>query len=333
MLSRRTLLGIISSLLLLATLFAARNRHTRAENLPKDHQRCSVETQQGTREYLLFAPPQTSSNDPRPLVIMLHGFGGSGANAAKETGWSEKATQKNLIVAYGEATRPNRATAPHFRKNPQAWNDGSGRFHAATEKMDDVAYVKTLIEHVSQNHNIDPNRIFVTGFSNGASMAFRVGAELADQVAAIAPVSGTCWLEKPKPTKSISLCYITGTEDSLNPIEGGFPKLALGGKEQGGASKPPVQTFIERWAQALQCTSTPEQITIAPGVQQRIYRRDPNIATESPVIHYVTIEGLGHHWPGGVSLVPNILVGKPSKKLIATDLIWDFFDVHSPHER
>jgi polyhydroxybutyrate depolymerase len=264
---------------------------------------------------------------------MLHGFGGSGANAAKETGWSEKATQKNLIVAYGEATRPNRATAPHFRKNPQAWNDGSGRFHAATEKIDDVAYVKTLIEHVSQNHNIDPNRIFVTGFSNGASMAFRVGAELADQVAAIAPVSGTCWLEKPKPTKSISLCYITGTEDSLNPIEGGFPKLALGGKEQGGASKPPVQTFIERWAQALKCTSTPEQITIAPGVQQRIYRRDPNIATESPVIHYVTIEGLGHHWPGGVSLVPNILVGKPSKKLIATDLIWDFFDVHSPHER
>jgi polyhydroxybutyrate depolymerase len=333
MLSRRTLLGIISSLLLLATLFAARNRHTRAEDLLKDHQRCSVETQQGTREYLLFAPPQTSSNDPRPLVIMLHGFGGSGANAAKETGWSEKATQKNLIVAYGEATRPNRATAPHFRKNPQAWNDGSGRFHAATEKIDDVAYVKTLIEHVSQNHNIDPNRIFVTGFSNGASMAFRVGAELADQVAAIAPVSGTCWLEKPKPTKSISLCYITGTEDSLNPIEGGFPKLALGGKEQGGASKPPVQTFIERWAQALKCTSTPEQITIAPGVQQRIYRRDPNIATESPVIHYVTIEGLGHHWPGGVSLVPNILVGKPSKKLIATDLIWDFFDVHSPHER
>lgn len=331
MLTRRSLLGIVSSLLLLATLFAARNRHSSAEDLPKDHQRCSVETPQGTREYLLFAPNQTSSNDPRPLVIMLHGFGGSGANAAKETGWSEKATQKNFIVAYGEATRPDRSLAPHFRKNPQAWNDGSGRFHAATEKIDDVAYIKTLIEHVSQNHPIDPNRIFVTGFSNGASMAFRVGAELSELVAAIAPVSGTCWLEKPKPSKSISLCYITGTADSLNPIEGGYPKLAFGGKEQGGAPKPPVQTFIDQWAQALQCPSPTEQLTIAPGVQQRIYRPDPNKATKGSEIHYVTIEGLGHHWPGGVSLVPNILVGKPSKKLIATDLIWDFFESHSPH--
>jgi len=328
MLSRRTLLGIISSLLLLATLFAARNRHTRAENLPKDHQRCSVETQQGTREYLLFAPPQTSSNDPRPLVIMLHGFGGSGANAAKETGWSEKATQKNFIVAYGEATRPDRSLAPHFRKNPQAWNDGSGRFHAATEKIDDVAYVKTLIDHVCQNQRIDPNRIFVTGFSNGASMAFRVGAELSELVAAIAPVAGTSWIENPKPSKPISLCYITGTADSLNPLAGGYPKLAFGGKEQGGAPKPPVQTFIDQWTQALQCNKSPERITNPPGVQLRIYRNDSNKSKDKSDVHFITVDGLGHHWPGGMSLVPNLLVGKPSNKLIATDLIWDFFENH-----
>ena len=328
MLARRALLGIVSSLGLLAILVAARFRSTNTAELPKDHQRCSVETQQGTREYTLFVPSETPSATPRPLVIMLHGFGGTAANAIKETGWSKKATLKNFIVAYGEATRPNRATAPHFRKNPQAWNDGSGRFHASNENIDDVAYVKAVIEHVSQKHSVDSNRIFVTGFSNGASMAFRIGAELAEQVAAIAPVSGTCWMEHPKPRKPISLCYITGTEDSLNPIEGGFPKLAFGGKEQGGAPKPPVQSFIGRWTEALQCTGTIELISIAPGVQQRIYRRPPSITTKTSEIYYVTIEGLGHHWPGEVSLMPNILVGNPTKKLIATDLIWDFFESH-----
>jgi poly(3-hydroxybutyrate) depolymerase len=50
-------------------------------------------------------------------------------------------------------------------------------------------------------------------------------------------VAGTCWIKSPKPANALSLWYITGTADSLNPIEGGYPKLAFGGKEQGGAAK------------------------------------------------------------------------------------------------
>jgi polyhydroxybutyrate depolymerase len=168
---------------------------------------------------------------------------------------------------------------------------------------------------------IDSERILITGFSNGASMTFRLGAELSHRPAAIAPVAGTCWIEKPEPSKALSLCYITGTADSLNPIEGGYPKLAFGGKEQGGQPKPAVQTFIDRWVAALHCPETPHLDKTSDGVRKRVYGYSP----AKSEIMYLTVEGAGHHWPGGISQAPEFLVGKPSKKLNATDVIWDFF--------
>jgi poly(3-hydroxybutyrate) depolymerase len=56
---------------------------------------------------------------------------------------------------------------------------------------------------------IDSERILITGFSNGASMAFRLGAELSHRPSAIAPVAGTCWIEKAEPSKALSLCYLS----------------------------------------------------------------------------------------------------------------------------
>jgi len=96
-----------------------------------------------------------------------------------------------------------------------------------------VAFILELINRLNTDYAFDQQRIYVTGFSNGASMAFRVGAELADRVAAIAPHSGACWSKQVAPTRALSLCYLAGTADTLNQLEGGFPKLALGGKDQG----------------------------------------------------------------------------------------------------
>ncbi|MBM3967024.1 MAG: hypothetical protein FJ308_18460 [Planctomycetes bacterium] len=311
-----------------ATLWSKSIRAT-ADDLPPRHSRRVIPTQWGDREFILHVPTSHDPTTPLPLVIMLHGFGGSGLNAAKETGWSDKADQESFIVAYPEATRPDKSIPQSFRKNPQAWNDGSARFHAVDQNVDDVSFIAAMIELIREKHAIDSRRIFVTGFSNGASMAFRVGAELSQHVAAIAPVAGTCWLKKPLPSNPISICYITGTADSLNPILGGFPKLAMGGKEQGGQPKPPVQEYIDVWRDILDCQAKPTIDEISDGVHKTVYGHG-RLGSEILVL---TVDGLGHHWPGGVSQAPHFLVGKSSNKLIATDVVWDFFQSHAGSER
>ncbi len=311
---------------------AARVQLRRAQamspTMPPMHEELTLEVDGIERRYLLHVSPNYEVAKPLPLVVMLHGMGGTALNSLHETGWSSKADSEGFIVVYPEATRPDPTKPPSLRKNPQAWNDGSGRFHAAEQNIDDVAFIAALLDRLSKDYAVDQNRVFVAGFSNGSSMAFRIGAELADRVAAIAPHSGACWTETVSPASAVSVCYLTGTADTLNPIEGGFPKLALGGKDQGGKPKPPIMSTITKWAKALGCGDAASEKT-ANGV--RTLRYGPSRAGAEVV--YIAIEGLGHHWAGGKSQAPEFLVGKNTDKLKATDVIWDFFVTHPAMHR
>lgn len=298
-----------------------RAKMSRAVSVPDGHRFHTMLVNGMERKSLLHVPTSYKRTSPVPLLIMLHGMGGTALLSQRETGWSDKSDTEGFIVVYPEATRPDPLKPPSLRYNPQAWNDGSGRFHAADQNIDDVAFIKSLIHNLADGYAIDPNRVFVTGFSNGASMTFRIGAELADQVAAIAPHSGSCWTENLSPARSISVCYLTGASDTLNPIEGGFPKLAFGGKDQGGRSKPPVMAMITKWAKAMDCHETQSSEKYESGFQTK--RFGPG-RDHAEVVYY-NIQGLGHHWAGGTSQAPEFLVGKNTTKLKATDVIWDFF--------
>ena len=297
---------------------------SKSAELPKGHQSLSLSVGGREREAILYVPATYQKSVAVPLVVMLHGMGGTATNSMKETGWSKKAEEAKFIVLYPEATRPDPRSPPSLRTNLQAWNDGSGRFHAAEQKIDDVAFIAAIVDRVAKDYAIDPKRIYVAGFSNGASMAFRVGAELPSKVAAIAPNAGACWTEKLGLSHGVSLCYITGTADSLNPLEGGFPKLALRGKDQGGQKKPPVQETIDKWVKTLECEGKAERDTTTDGIRVRRYGK----GRDGAEVDFTTVEGLGHHWAGGLSQAPEFLVGKNTKKLNATDAVWEFFSAH-----
>lgn len=322
--NRKRNYALILFAILVGGVVLSKVRAERALALPPEHQELSLVVGGLERRYLLYVPPTVEKAKPLQLVIMLHGMAGTALNSQRETGWSAKANEEGFIVVYPEATRPNEAQPPSLRKNPQAWNDGSGRFHAAERNIDDVAFIKALIDSLDDSYLLDLKRIYVTGFSNGSSMVFRLGAELADRVAAIAPHSGTCWIETFPPSIDISVCYFTGTSDTLNPIDGGYPKLAIGGKDQGGRSKPPVMTMIAKWAKALECSEVPRTDETALGVRTYCYGPGRNAAE----VICITIDELGHHWAGGMSQAPEFLVGKSSDKLKATDVIWEFFSKH-----
>jgi polyhydroxybutyrate depolymerase len=286
---------------------------------PGDHS-ITIKVGDLERSYIVHVPPGYDATRPVPLVIMFHGGGGTARAAMTETGWSDKADEAGFLAVFPEATPPDMSQPGRFSTNPQTWNDGSGRFHSGRLNIDDVGFVDAMIDDLLSRFLIDKSHIYATGFSNGASMTFRVGAELSQRFAAIAPVSGHLWLKELELERPVPLNFIIGSEDPLNPPEGG-----QAGNPWGAAvTKPPIIDSILKWAKALDCSLEPEVIYDKNGVRGVVY---PHGKAGSEVIYY-TVEGMGHTWPGGQSLLPESLVGKVSDRLNANDVIWEFFKTH-----
>lgn len=275
------------------------------------------------RSYLVHIPRGYDSRTPVPVVIMLHGGGGTGRAALRETGWARKADLEGFLAVFPNALARDPSRRSHFSRNPQLWNDGSDRFYADQKVVDDVRFIDALLDDVSARFAVDAKRIFVTGFSNGASMSFRLGVERSHRIAAIAPVAGALWLKSFTLQRPVPMHYITGTADPLNPIEGGVPKLASGGSDPVRAKpKPPVRDSVVKWARALGCAPIPMRESEANGVRTQTF-------CDREQVVYVAVNDLGHTWAGGKSLLPERMVGKTSRKISATDVIWDFFRKHA----
>jgi polyhydroxybutyrate depolymerase len=277
------------------------------------------------RTYIVHVPATYRPQTPSPLVIMVHGGGGTSRAAMWETGWAVKADKEGFLVVFPNAMARDPARRSSFASNPQLWNDGSDRFYPGQKAADDAGFIAAMLDDLAARFTLDERRIFLTGFSNGASMSFRVGAELSDRIAAIAPVAGALWFDPPKLPHPVPMCYITGAADPLNLIEGGVPKLATGASDRVRAKpKPPVRESILKWAKALGCAMTPVSVSDFNGVRTETYGSCSNGAE----VVYITVDGLGHTWPGGRSLLPESMVGMTSDRINATDVIWDFFQKH-----
>ncbi|QEG25536.1 Alpha/beta hydrolase family protein [Gemmata obscuriglobus] len=247
-------------------------------------------------------------------MVFLTGTGGTAEWADRETGWSELARQEGFALAVPEALPPDPAAPPTFLTNPPRWNDGSPPLFQQPQQ-NDVEFLTAVIDDAAVRYEVDPRHVFVTGFSNGAGMAFRLAAEAADRVAAIAPVAGYCWVGDLQLLRPVPTLYTVGTRDLLIPLRGGDVRLPW---NQRLVRRPPVTDTLERWAQALGCAAAPVVRSDDPAVRVDTY---PGPVT----FDAVTIEGLGHHWPGGRALLNPRLAGPPSTAVRATEMIWEFF--------
>jgi len=279
------------------------------------------------RHYTVHVPPRYDGKTPVPVVVMLHGGGGRSQGAVKETGWGAKADAVGFLAVFPNAMPSDPAKPGSFIGNPQLWNDGSGRFAKGQDGVDDVAFLNAMLDEVLAKFEADARRIFFTGFSNGASMTFRAGAELSQRIAAVAPLAGTCWSDPAGLMKRpVPLCYIAGSEDPLNPLAGGVPMFATGAKPRIlERAKPPVRDSVLKWAKAAGCPEAPTSVSSTNGVRTELRSAGTNRAE----VVFITVEGLGHNWAGGASLLPEALVGKRTDKINATDVIWEFFRKHA----
>ena len=277
------------------------------------------------RKYIVYVPPSYDSKALLPMVIVLHGGGGIARAAMETNGWKYKADEVGFLAVFPDGSPPDPSRPGNFSDNPQTWNDGSGRWHSGMRDIDDVGFINALIDDMLTRFAADEGMIFITGFSNGASMTYRIGVELSNRIAAIAPVSGHLWLKEPKLAHPVPLIYIIGADDPMNPPGGGAARTVSGVIIE----KPPVLDSVMKWVEMLGCSAAPKVIYDQNGVNAIAYG---HCQENSEVIFY-TVEGLGHVWPGSISLLPESMVGKASDKLKANDVIWEFFKKHSKDKR
>lgn len=293
-------------LLALIILFTDRVFVQQQNTLKNNEHALSIVVNGVERHFIIYVPKEYSAKTAHAAVIVLHGGGESARYMMIETRWAEKANQEGFVAVFPEGTRPDPAKPAGLKVNQQTWNDGAGRFYHHEERnIDDVAFVDAIMDTLISEFAVDEQRIFITGFSNGASMTLRIGVELSHRVTAIAPVAGGLWVEEPRLSRPVSLISISGVKDLL-PKKG----EVMFGKEV-RVIQAPVQNLTLLWAEMIGC-SLKANVSEKSGVRKVVYSP---CMDASLVVRY-SLEGLGHVWPGG-------------KMFDATDVIWQFFEQHA----
>jgi polyhydroxybutyrate depolymerase len=260
-----------------------------------------------SRRYLLHVPASARSGRPVALVLVFHGGGGTAAGIGPHTGFSALADREGFAVAYPQGVNGR-------------WNDGRG-LPLATH--DDVGFVRALLDTLGRDLGVDPGRVYATGISNGAMFAYRLACDLPGTFAAIAPVAGAMPADLTHgcaPAAATSVIAFQGTADPLMPYKGGGVALRRG-------QVLSAEQSVSYWGRKAACggevvVDHPED-RVADGT--RVRHSAFGACLQGREVELYTIEGGGHTWPGGP---PTRHVGRVSRELDATRLIWEFFSRH-----
>ncbi len=264
------------------------------------------------RNYIIHLPAKYDGKQALPVVIVLHGGGGNADKMPELTGFNAKADEAGFIVVY-----PN-GTGPAGDDKLLTWNCGFCCGYAMDNNVDDVNFLRQLIDRMEKNLKVDPARIYVTGISNGGMMTYRLGCELADKIAAIAPVAGSMGDWTTKSDSPVSVVIFHGTDDQHVLYDGGAPKIQFDDSDR---IDKPVSYAVNFWVQHDGCSTE-----IHRGVSGNIIRDTYSGGVgNSEVVLYTIVDGK-HAWPGGTAAWAG--GDEPTQEISATDLMWEFFKAH-----
>ncbi len=239
-----------------------------------------------TRRYLLHRPPNADQAQALPLVVVLHGGGGNGAQVAEVTGFSRLADAEGFAVVYPDGTG-------RLRNTLLTWNSGGIPVYAADQKVDDVGFLIAVVEDAKTKVAVDPERVYATGMSNGGMMCHRLAREADAVFAAIAPVSGAMNFTAADSGLPIDVMIVHGTADEHVRFGGGEPGKAVG--RAGNRTDASVDDAVKYYRARNGLADEPESEREGPARIDTWTRS----GTGGARLRLVTIDGGGHAWPGG----------------------------------
>lgn len=240
-----------------------------------------------TRKTLTYVPKNVEKSPA--LVISLHGMNQDPEFQQKQTQWNALADTEGFIVTYPLG-------------NNRMWD---------TSGMGDVKFVEAVMKDMELKHNVDKNRIYLSGFSMGSWLGYHCLETLGDKIAAFGPVSGVDIGKQPKANRKVSIMHIHGTGDDVFKYTGDPSHMAGG--------YPAIEEYVKKWAAYEGCDASNPQV-IRPYPAGRKTANDTrtiyNNVNDDVEVNLISIDGKGH-WhsnePNGVN---------------STRELWNFFKRH-----
>ena len=248
------------------------------------------------REYIVRIPSSYDNKVPIPLVLCFHGYGGT-ATEISYTNFNDVSDTANFIVVYPQGT---------LLKRKSHWNVGGWTLDS---KIDDVGFISSLLDSLSERYNINQSRIYSTGMSNGGYMGYHLACNLSSKFAAIASVTGSMTndtFNECDPTHPTPILQIHGLLDFIVPYDG----------NAGSKSIPDV---INYWVNYNSCNLDPETLIKYDDYSLVVYETYSNCLNDVNVKLILHPE-MGHDWPSTQSYNIN-----------ASSEIWNFvsmFDLY-----
>ena len=265
------------------------------------------------REYMLYIPQSAEKNSP--LVFMLHGLGSTHTIIMNYSQMNQVADKHGFVVCYPQGIRGAENTR-HTKKGTPFWNVGYETHK--NETVDDVSFIKSLAIYLQQEYNLDPEKTFCAGMSNGGDMSYLLGCEAPDIFKAIAPITGCMmgWIyESCNKNDPIPVFQVHGTADKTTYYDGDVDNRDKWGAYMG------VETTINFWVDRNECKEV--NIDTLPDIDRNdgsivITEKYTGGRNNNEVWFYKVING-DHEWP------PGWPVKSGNGDLNTSEEIWKFF--------
>jgi polyhydroxybutyrate depolymerase len=271
------------------------------------------------RSYIVHMP---AASGDLPVMMAFHGGGGEAQGFKSYAGLDAISDREHFIVVYpnGTGPLPNRLLT---------FNGGGCCGFAKERNIDDVGFTMAVLDDLAKRTIVDRTRVYATGHSNGAIMAYRLAAERADRIAAIVPVAGAMSVEKFSPSRPVPVMHIHSVDDPRALYEGGLGPPFPGTNNR--ETHQPVQKGLDLWIRTATCSLSPATAETRRG---RAGSKDashtavklvwPRCTGGAEIVHW-KMTGAGHGWPGtsreGLAAA---LVGPPTSIVNAAEEAWKF---------
>lgn len=265
-----------------------------------------------TRTFHLYVPPGLDRGGAMvPLLIALHGGFGTGLQFERNSGYDGLAQANRFIVVYPDGIGIGRAGGA-----VRTWNGGACCGPAVKQQVDDVGFVRQLIDHLEATEPVDPHRVVVTGHSNGGILAYRLACQLADRIVAIGVQSTSLELPACHPSRPVSVLHVHGTDDQNIPIAGG-----RGAKDVSRVSFASPLDGVGTVARADGCGAAgPPRVDPADtDVRVTTWTGCPAGTT----VAFVRVAGANHAWMGHATGGSG-MVGPPYLRIDSSLILWNF---------
>ena len=241
-------------------------------------------THDGLERRHIVHVPQSLPPRNAGLVIVLHGYGSSAESIMAYSGFNALADEHGYVVAYPQGTQDQQGNA--------FFNVGYA-FHSDST-VDDVGYIRALVARLVESQQIDPNRVYATGMSNGGDMSYLLACKAADAFRAVASVAGTMMVataDNCAPSSAMPVLALNGTADNVTRYAGDYANV------DGWGAYISVNDVIDLWVRHARAQAQSPKVLNYPSDQSITVVEYATDAGVPEIIQY-QVEGGGHDWPG-----------------------------------